>query len=95
MPESKTFFEQIPLETVKRIAKDFSKEDTIKSDGENTQTLDEVRFPCENWREVAQRILQERDSARTFELAKQLVDTLDRELYKSVARKRDDGNRSE
>ena len=49
MAASKTFFEQIPVETVKRIAKEFPEEKAIVSDGENTEMPDDVRSPRESW----------------------------------------------
>jgi len=50
MAASKTFFEQIPIETVKRIAKEFPEENAIGSDGGDTEMPDEVRSPRERWR---------------------------------------------
>jgi hypothetical protein len=95
MAASKTFFEQIPIETVKRIAKEFP-ENAIGSDGGNTEMPDEVRSPRESWREVAQKVQHERDPKRMIALVEQLIATLDEEqLCKHLPRKRDAGNRSD
>jgi hypothetical protein len=92
MVASKTFFEQIPTETVKRIATEFPE----KSIDGNTEMPDEVRSPHESWREVAQKVQQERDPQRTLELVEQLIATLDQEqLCKRLPRERAAGNRSE
>jgi len=95
MAASKTFFEQLPIETVKRIAKEFPEENAIGSDGENTEMTEEVRSPRENWREVAQKVQDEHDPKRMTELIEQLIATLDQEqLCKRLPRKRNAGNRS-
>ena len=92
MAVSKTFFEQIPIETVKRIAKEFPEENAIGSDAENTEMPDEVSSPCESWREVAQEVQHERDPERITELVKQLIAMLDQEqLCKRLPCKRDTG----
>jgi hypothetical protein len=94
MAASKTFFEQIPIETVKRIAKEFPEENTIGSDGGNTEMPDEVRSPRESWREVAQKVQHERDPKRMIGLVEQLLAALDEEqLCKRLPHKRDAGNR--
>ena len=41
----KTFFEQIPIETVKRIAKESPEDNAIGINSENTETPDEARSP--------------------------------------------------
>lgn len=79
MAASKTFFEQIPIETVKRIAKEFPEENAIGSDGGNTEMPAQVRSPRESWHEVAQKLQRERDPKRMTELANQLVALLDQE----------------
>lgn len=79
MPESKTFFEQIPIETAKRIATEFPEENLIESEGGDTEMPGQVRFPQESWREVAQQVLDEQDPKRMVELAEQLIAKLDLE----------------
>jgi hypothetical protein len=96
MAASKTFFEQIPIETVKRIAREFPEENAVWSDGGSTEMLDEVRSPRERWREVAQKVQQERDPKRMIELVEHLMAALDQEqLCKRQPRKRDPGDRSD
>lgn len=95
MAASKTFFEQIPIETVKRIALEFPGENVSGSDSANTEMPDEVRSAGESWREVAQRVQHERDPKRMTELVEQLIATLD-EAYrrKAAPPEREPGNRS-
>jgi hypothetical protein len=94
MALSKTFFEQIPIETVKRIAKVFPEENAIGSDGGNTEMPDEVRSPRERWREVAEKVQHEGDPKKMIELVEQLITTLDQEQL-CKRRKRDAGNGSD
>jgi hypothetical protein len=96
MAASKTFFEQIPIETVKRIAKEFPEENAVGSDGGNTEMLGEVKSHRDGWRELAQKVQHERDPNRVTELVEQLIATLDQEqLSKGLPRKRDAGNHSD
>ena len=96
MAASKTFFEQIPIETVKRIAKEFPGENAIWRDGGNTEIPAEIKSSRESWREVAQKVLDEPDPNRVVELAEQLIATLDQEkLAKHLPRKLGATNRSD
>jgi len=96
MAASKTFFEQIPIETVKRVAKEFPVENAVGSDGGNTEMLGEVRSHRDGWRELAQKVQHERDPNRVTELVEQLIAKLDQEqLSKRLPRKRDAGNLSD
>jgi hypothetical protein len=80
MAASKTFLAQIPIETVKRIAKEFPEENAVGSDGENNaETPGEVRSPRESWREVAEKVQDERDPKRMMGLVEELIATLDQE----------------
>jgi len=93
MAASKTSFEQIPIATVKRIAKEFPGENAIGSTGDNTEMPDEVRSSSESWLEVAEKVQRERDPRRMTELVEQLIATLDQELLcKHLPRKRDARN---
>jgi hypothetical protein len=60
MAMSNTFFEQIPIETVKRIAKEFPEENANGENGEKTEMPDEFMSPRESWVEVAQEMQHER-----------------------------------
>jgi len=96
MSASKTFFEQITIETVKRIAIEFPGENVIGGGGGNTELPGAVRSPSESWREVAQRVQDEPDPNRLAELVEQLIARLDEEqLGKRLPRKRDAGNGSD
>ena len=60
------------------------------------EILDEVRSSRESWREVAQKVQQERDPGRMTELVEQLIATFDQEqLCKRLPPKQDAGNRSD
>ena len=88
------FFEQIPIETVRRIAKEFPAGNANGSHGEITDLPEEDRSPRESWRELAQQVQHERDSKKMSELVEQLIATLDQEeLNKRVSG--DAGNRSD
>ena len=93
MAASKTFFEQIPIETVKMIAKQFPEKNAVGSDGGNTEMQDEDRSPRESWRELAQEVQHEQDPKRMLELVEQLIVTLDES--RGLALKRKTGNSSD
>ena len=97
METSNTHFEQIPIDTVKKIAKEFSDKNASGSDPVNTEAQQNgVSSHQESWREVAQKVQQERDPTRMIELVEQLIATFDdQELSKRRLRKRDDGNHSD
>ena len=96
MSASKTFFEQIPIETVKRIAIEFPGENIIGESSGNAELPGEVRSPRESWREVAQKVQDEPDPNRLADLVEQLIAQFDEEqLGKRLSRKRDGGNRSD
>ena len=95
MAPSNTFFEQIPIETVMRIATEFPEKKPIGSDGHNTEVPDEVTSPRESWRQIAQKVVDEQDPKRVVELAEQLIAKLDEErLCKHPPLTRDAGDRS-
>jgi hypothetical protein len=64
MRAAKTHFEQIPVETVKKIAKEF-------------RVLDVITPPQERWRLVAEQVQQEQDPKRLTELVEQLLEEFD------------------
>jgi hypothetical protein len=70
MRASKTHFEQIPVETVKKIAKEFREISAV-------QALDQMTPPQERWRQVAERVQQEQDPRRLTELVEQLLEEFD------------------
>ena len=67
---AKTHFEQIPVETVKKIAQELPETSSVPA-------LDEITLPEEPWREVAKRIQKEQDPERMTELARQLLAEFD------------------
>jgi hypothetical protein len=76
MRASRTHFEQIPVETVKRIAKELP-------ETRGVQALDEILPPQENWRELAKQVQEEQDPKRMTELVTQLLAEFDlRDLRK-------------
>jgi hypothetical protein len=70
MRTPKTYFEQIPVETVKKIAKELPETSVV-------QALDEIAPPQESWRELAKQVQQEQDPTRMTELVAQLLVAFD------------------
>jgi len=73
METRKTYFEQIPVATVKKIASEFS----VSGIGDRMPDAD-VTTP-EDWREVAQRVQGEADSGKMLELVEELIEKYDEE----------------
>jgi hypothetical protein len=72
----KTHFEQIPVETVKKIANEFPETSAV-------QALDEIAPAQENWRELAKQVQEEQDPRRMTDLVTQLLAEFDeRDLRK-------------
>jgi hypothetical protein len=84
MQESKTHFEKIPVETVKKIAQELPE----NNDGVSGETQDETTSPLERWRDVAQKVQQEQDPNRMIELVQQLIATFDEEQLRKRLRPR-------
>jgi hypothetical protein len=73
----KTHFEQIPVEIVKKIAKELPATSVVPPP-------DEIGPPQEHWRELAKQVQQEQDSTRLTELVTRLLAAFDgRSLRKS------------
>jgi hypothetical protein len=70
MRTPKTYFEQIPVETVKKIAKELHETNVV-------QTLDEIAPPQQHWRELAKQVQEEQDPTRMTELVTQLLVAFD------------------
>lgn len=79
MPESKTHFEQISVETVKKIANEFPAADEIESENGNDARQEDLTTEYRDWRELARRAEQERDPARLVVLVQKLNALLDEE----------------
>lgn len=95
MHEPKTHFEQIPVETVKKIAtnlpaKEFPEDDTVGDNPVNAKTQNESTSPQERWHEVAQKVQQEEDPQKMIGLVQELIAAFDDEqLHKRLARNQD------
>ena len=80
MRAAKTHFDQIPVDTVMKIAKKLPQNDVGGNDCVNVETRDEVSSVHEEgWREVAQQIQQEQDPKRVSGLVEKLLTQLDEE----------------
>jgi hypothetical protein len=79
MRTAKTHFEQIPVETVKNIAKELPEDNAIGQDPVVADAHDEGRSQQERWREVAKTIQREQDPQKMIELVQQLIATYDEE----------------
>lgn len=78
MRAAKTYFEQIPVETVKKIATELPPSNGVGNDGVS-DAQDEIASPPKRWREVAQQVQQEQDPAKMVELVEQLIAKFDEE----------------
>jgi len=67
----KTHFEQIPVETVKRIATELPETSVIDD-------RDERALPQERWRETARQVVEERDPQKITQLVQRLLAEFDR-----------------
>ena len=84
MSEPKTHFEQIPVETVKKIAtmlpaQGFPQDSAIDDDTVENETKNTVTPADERWREVAQKVQHEADPEKLFALVQELIATFDDE----------------
>jgi hypothetical protein len=77
MTASKTHFEQIPVVTVKKIAKDLPS--AIEINDVTGERQNEVRPQPERWREMAQKIRVEYDPQRMTKLVEELIAAFDEE----------------
>ncbi len=70
MQTSKTHFEQIPVETVKKIATELPGTGIVRP-------RDGISPPQERWRELAMQVQEEQDPKRFTELVTQLIVAFD------------------
>jgi hypothetical protein len=75
----KTHFEQIPVETVKGIARDFPERNAMELDEAMVQPPAEVTPSREPWRELAERVQREEDPHKIVDLVQKLITTFDAE----------------
>lgn len=81
MKTLKTNFEQIPVETVKKIAKEHP-DRANENESTTSETPGKVISSQEPWREVAEKLQEEKDPERIVELAETLIAKLDEEQIK-------------
>jgi hypothetical protein len=79
MYESKTHFQQIPVEIVKKIATDLPESSATGHDSVSAGTRPPTSLKVERWREVAQRVQQEQDPNKMIKLVDQLIAMFDEE----------------
>jgi hypothetical protein len=78
MRTSRTHFEQIPVETVKKIAEDFPEKGVEPALDEIAPPIDKVVPPQERWRDIAKQVQHEHDPNRMTELVTQLLREFDK-----------------
>lgn len=76
MQEAKTYFEQIAVETVKKIATEPPENSAIEKDRVSFEMQDNGTT-SQDWRQLAQRIQEEQDPRKMIELAQQLITALE------------------
>lgn len=79
MQTSTTYFEQIPVATVKKIATEFPENKAVEPASGSVERQREVPATQEDWRQLAQRVEQESDPIRMIALVEQLIVTFDKE----------------
>ena len=79
MRASNTHFEQIPVDTVKKIAKEVLNNDAIGNGDVTTGTPEEVTPQPKRWREMAQKAQAEVNPQRTVKLVEELITAFDEE----------------
>lgn len=85
MRQSKTYFEQIAVETVKKIATELPGTNATETNRVVFEMHDKGTSSQEDWRRLAQRIQEEQDPRKMLELVQQLLDVLeDRKTHKPL-----------
>jgi hypothetical protein len=72
-----THFEQIPVETVKKIAHELPA--VAEIDDVTTETKDEITPQPKRWREMAEKVQVEHDPQKMMKLVEELIIALDEE----------------
>lgn len=80
MEQSKTNFEQVPLELVRKLAKEFPREDEFEDGALKVTAQKEAELAHESWRAVAERVQHEKDPSKMMELVEQLIAKLDEKM---------------
>jgi hypothetical protein len=76
----KTYFEQVPVEIVKKIAKPMFGDDLEKDPSGSLEAANQ-----KNWLELAQLVQREQDPAKVVGLVEQLIETFDAEKARGRA----------
>ena len=85
MQQSKTYFEQIAVETVKKIATELPETNATETNRVVFEMQDKGTSSQDDWRRLAQRIQEEQDPRKMLELVQQLLDALeDRKTLKPL-----------
>ena len=79
-----THFEQIPVETVKKIAEELPI--AIEIDDVTTDTKDEITLEPKRWREVARKVQAENDPQKMMKLVEDLIAAFDEEELRKPAK---------
>jgi hypothetical protein len=74
---SETHFEQIAVETVKKIATELPRSSAIEDDSVSSETQDKITPNQRDWRTLARLIQQEQDPERLTQLTEQLIAALE------------------
>ena len=79
MPVENTYFEQIAVETVKKITRDIPQTNAIENSHEMVIEREDRIDARDQWRALAHRIQGESDANKMIALVQQLIVTFDRE----------------
>jgi hypothetical protein len=74
---SETYFKQIAVDTVKKIATDVPQRCAMENDGVSLEAQDEIMPNQKDWRRLAQLIQLEQDPERLTQLTEQLIAALE------------------
>ena len=88
MQEAKTYFEQIAVETVKKVATELPAANATEKDGVGFEAQEEGTSSQGDWRQLAQRVQEEQDPGKMLGLVEQLITALDDDKKKQAAYER-------
>jgi hypothetical protein len=75
----KTYFPQVPVELVKKVAKEFTESDATAGNGANPQASNGVKSSTEPWRALAEQVQRESDPDKMIDLVQELIAKIDEE----------------
>jgi hypothetical protein len=79
MRAPKTNFELIPVEMVKKVAKEFGVSHATAGSGANPQASNGVKSSTEPWRALAEQVQREPDPDKMIDLVQELIAKIDEE----------------